>query len=385
MRLMHTHPRRLSLAALSVFALQFLPPLAGAAPSAQEQTLMTKVKVLWSANRQAIRTVQCDYFSDLNGANRHVRYARDGEMYYHASRVINHDGKFGIMSEVAWDGQRAANRHSFGLMNYGSSPENALTSSQTPDDIVGHFAERELGLVDDPENRCEFLGASETEYEGRPVVELRYKRVLDQDTVITRHGQDVGYWPVYQLRTDPGGGTIYELKDVKYARFESEGNELFYPVYAYRGAYGGTRYPQITKENGNHMTLVVDEKTLKINEPVPLSRFMITPWPSERVHEIDTDRWIERADPNWSAVGNVDFPWDKVAAGFEKAIAEQKSANAKVMAAAPRPQTAAATPLPKAAVATSGSLSEYLNLPLIAGVIFLAGSGYWFYRRRRAS
>jgi hypothetical protein len=312
------------------------------------------VKVLWSANRGAIKTVQCEYYDDLNGANTHVRYARDGEMYYHGSRVINYDGRFGIMSEVAWDGQRSANRHSFGLMNFASSPESALTSNQTPDDSVGHFAERALGLVDDPENRCEFLGASETEYEGRPVVELRYKRVLDQDTVIIRHGKDVGYWPVHLLRNAPGGGTFCEMKDVKYARFESQGNVLFYPVYAYRGVYFGARYPK-GKYADNHLTLVVDEKTLKVNEPIPLSRFTITPWPSEQVHDVNTDRWIEPTDPNWSAVGKVDFPWDKVAAGFEKAIAEQKAANAKVVAAAPRPQTAAnVAPARKAAPAPSG-------------------------------
>jgi hypothetical protein len=307
-------------------------------------------------------------------------------MYYHGSRVINPDGRFGIVHEAAWDGQRAANRHSFGMMNYGSSPDRAPTANPTADEIVSYFAERALGLVDDPENRCEFLGASETAYEGHPVVELRYRRVMDQNTVINRHGRDVGYWPVYELRTDPGGATTYELKDLKYARVESHGNVLFYPVYAFRGAYPGTRYPKEKYPDlvDNLMTLVVDEKTLKINQPIPVSRFTITPWPSERVYDWDTEHWTEPTDPSWSAVGKVDFPWDKVAAVYERMLAEQKAANEKVVAAAPRARTAA-PPAPRAAATSGGGLAEYLNVPMIGGLILLAGSGYWLYRRRRAA
>jgi hypothetical protein len=378
---MRTNRHRLLSGVLAACVLAFSGATALSAPSAHEQALMKRVAVLWKAGRQAIKTVQCEYDDGLNGANRHVRYARDGEMYYHGSRVTNYDGTFGFVVEVAWDAQRSACRPAYGRLNYGSHPDKARPANPTPDDTISYFAERALGLVDDPENRCEFLDASETEYEGHPVVELRYRRVLDQNTVINRHGKDVGYWPVYELRTDPGGATTYELKDLKYARIESQGNELFYPVHASMAAYGGTRYPDAT---GNHMTLAVDERTLKINQPIPLSRFMITPWPSERIYDWDTEHWTEPTDPDWSPVGKVDFPWDRLKGGFEKAKADIKAANAKVVAAAPRPRTAAA-PAPKAAVASPGSISDYLNVPLIGGLILLAGSGYWLYRRRRAA
>jgi LPXTG-motif cell wall-anchored protein len=73
-------------------------------------------------------------------------------------------------------------------------------------------------------------------------------------------------------------------------------------------------------------------------------------------------------------VGNVAFPWDVVAADFE--------ADAKARAEAPVSDRASGGVTPKRTSRT-GEIG-YLNPPVIAGLVILAGAGYWMCRRRRS-
>ncbi len=70
----------------------------------------------------------------------------------------------------------------------------------------------------------------------------------------------------------------------------------------------------------------VDPQFLKINQPIPPSRFRLTPWPSETVYDRDTREVTPAADPAWVEAGKVDFPFDVFADYYQRGVEKNAAA-----------------------------------------------------------
>jgi hypothetical protein len=120
-------------------------------------------------------------------------------------------------------------------------------------------------------------------------------------------------------------------------------------------------------------TCVVDKASLKVNQPIPPERFVLTPWPCEEVHDVDAKTVTPPADPNWSPVGRVSFPWDgwaPLAEKFETSQAYVGGRDAQGrMAIGPN--------------AEPERSRFWTSWPMIVSLLALAGAGLLAYRRRR--
>lgn len=156
-----------------------------------------------------------------------------------------------------------------------------------------------------------------------------------------------------------------EITDLRYATVESEGNELHYPVRFTEKGMGGAGH------GGNTESWRVDEATLKINMPIPRSRFVLEPWPDEEVYDLNKDKVIPAKDPSWSAVGKVGFPWDGFVGILE--VHEGKRERERV--------AAAGSPAPEAARPWAEAMGGWI---VLAGLAVVGGGGYVVYRQRHA-
>jgi hypothetical protein len=343
---------------------------AGAATPA-EQELLRRVADAYRASRNAVTSVECEYDHYLNDTRWHVRYARDGDLLYHAGVLIYESGKGGMPREIAWNGQWLYRRSSFKTMSVSSDRKRAQPSCPLPEQWDYDYLGPALGHVKSREQRYTFLGAGAVVHDDHRCIELRFAADWVQGTLTSRHAEDAGLLPVY-LRIDRGDGSlVYEMDQVRYARFGVGDDAVFHLVQA-SGSSGAPKH--VTESRGNRMKLVVDESSLRVNQPVSPQRFVLAPWPCEEVTLWETQEVRPPMDPNWSPVGNVAFPWDVVAADFE--------ADAKARAEAPVSDGASGGVTAKRRSRT-GEIG-YLNLPVISGLVILAGAGYWMYRRRRS-
>jgi hypothetical protein len=303
-----------------------------AAPVAGQE-LLRRVQTVYGQNRKAIRSVEYDYTFDLNGNIRKARYARDGGRYYQGSVWVL-DGGFGMAAECAWDGQRVHDRTTMGRLNRSTDRKRFSFYAPVPENRVDLFVTWALGFEAEllpnfsvkPNQKFRFLGGRTVEDEEHGTcIELEFTREWERGTMLTRHARRYAYAPVYWRTVEQNGDLETEMKDVRYATVQSDGNELHFPVRLTMLSYnpGG--------QVGNTSNFRVDEPTLKLNQPIARSRFVLEPWPNEDVYDWGSGKLTEGKDPRWSPVGNVDFPWD----GFVAAAARNDARHK------PRPAVAA--------------------------------------------
>lgn len=374
-RLIAAVPRSgFSLWLAALFCVGTNAPASGAAvPGAEGEDLLRTVQVMYGESRRAIRSVEYDFTYDLNGETRQARYARDGERLYIAGVWVLARGGYGMADEVGWDGQRVHHRKGYTRMNRSSDRDRFSVSTPLVETYVnlhvtwalGFEAELEPGFSVRPDQKYRFLHArTMRDEEHGACIELKFAATWKDATLISRHARRHNYAPVYyRFGTNDGAPAGEELTDVRYATIKSDGNELHYPVSMklWGAARGG---------GGNTQRWRVDESTLKVNQPIPRSRFAFEPWPNEDVYDFDNQKLTPAKDPKWSPVGNVGFPFADFLATYERnrTRSQERAEAAAASGAAPVP------------VPFMEGLGRWLALPALAAVF---GAGYFIYRQRR--
>lgn len=346
---------------LAPLALLVVGVSVSAAAAADGAEFLTRVKTLYGESRKTIRTVEYDFTNDANGNLRQGRYARDGERVYLAGVDIV-PGGLSMPNEMAWDGQRVHDRVFVNRLNRSTNKTQFKPTTSVPETYLNMYLAQALGFEPRADQRYHFVGARTVDDRKHgSCVQLEFAAEWFGGTFTSTHAREFNYAPVRWRLVGKDGTVATELIDVRYAKVESDGNELFYPVSLTILASGGADH------GGNTLVWRVDEATLKVNQPIPRSRFVLEPWPSEDVFNWDTKKMVRGKDPNWSPVGKVNFPWDD----FVRLSAGAKERVAAASGATPIP-AAARRPWPEAAGA-------WLAVP---GLAVLATGGYIIYRQR---
>lgn len=286
--------------------------------------LLRRVQTLYGQSRRAIRSVEYDYTFDMDGNLRKARFARDGDRYYQSGVWVLPGGGFSLAMECAWDGQRVYDRGSLGQLKRGTDRSRFKFSSHVPESTLNVLVTWALGFEDElhpnfrrkPKQKFRFLGGRMVEDEEHgSCVELKFKLEWKPATLVTRHARRYAYAPVYWGARSANNEPQTEMSEVAYATIQSDGNELYYPVRLTTRSYmGGGKVRNTSRYR-------VDETTLKVNQPIPRSQFVLEPWPNEDVYDIEANKRTKAKDPRWSPVGKVSFPWD----GFVEVAERNKS------------------------------------------------------------
>lgn len=291
-------------------------------PTAAERELFERVKTKYGQARAAIESVQYDYFLDMGQGPERAekgRFARAGKRMYHAADRV--------WGETSWDGRRAYTRHPMndqktrlnlrkGKKDF--QPHIPMFESSFDAHVfwaLGFDPELHPGFSGNPRPTYRLLAAREVDDPAHgECIELTYELVSDslRATHVMRHARRHGYAPVY-WRLDgrlfgkfapPEGKDEYRhmMTEVRFATPRAGESERHYPV----------DFTQMQFNPGGHVSrhrFWIDEATLKINEPIPRSRFVLKPWPNSDSYDFRTKQDIKATDPNWSPIGKVDFPW----------------------------------------------------------------------------
>jgi hypothetical protein len=235
---------------------------------------------------------------------RDCRYARSNDRLYHASIIRLPDGGLSMPMEIAWNGQRTFDRARLNYLAITRDEARARSTCPTPESAIDKYLEQAIGIKPLPNRQYHLLGSSSVTHDGFECVELRFDAMFCDGELICRHAKDRGYWPVYVRLTSAGGDVVYEMSDVEFAAVESEGNHLYFPIRLTQQVYPGATPPKKAT-----FQFEVDRSTLKVNQPIPASRFVLKPWPSERVGDLDTRQIAPARDLAWTPDERVGFPF----------------------------------------------------------------------------
>jgi hypothetical protein len=339
-------------------------------PTAEDADQLRLVKTLYGESLKAIKTIEFEYTSHFGENVRMARYARDGDRVYTSGIYVLPDGSLGMPHESAWDGQRVFTRPWLHYMSRSTDKHRFQEATPVPQQKANYCAGPALGLSGKTE-RYRFLRARKVEDEEHgSCIELEFFDREGGGQLLTRHARQYHYAPVYSCLTDKEGKVATEIKEMRYARVESDGNALFYPVALFIPGEGGSEAP-----GSGYQRFDVDEKTLKINQPIPRSRFVLEPWPSEKVYDWEKKKMTPAREPDWSPVGKVGFPWNDWARMLEENDRRKKKA---------APAASAGPALTGAVVVVVAPpwqerVGAWLALP---GIALVTGGGYLVYRRR---
>lgn len=285
-------------------------------PAAPGADLRDLVRERYLASRKAVETLQCDYTFKINNALlRQCRYRRSGDSLYHAGVDLLRGGGLGMPSEVAWDGKRAYRRIAVDQLVFSSRRGYIRPSCEVPEDGVGPYTNYGLNIGEVPSGKYTFLSARPAHFKDGDVVELKWSVNKETGapffTVTALHDPAQGYWPVAIDIVYPDGSRGYTMDEVRYTSIQSDGKQVFYPVHIVARA-------DPDRPNSNHMTYTVDEKTLQINKPIPIEQFQIATQPCDIVTELETGKTQPPTDREWSPVGKMGFPWDKLIVALQR-------------------------------------------------------------------
>lgn len=348
--------------------------LFAAEPASTGEDLLRLVKVLYGESRQAVRSVEYDYTFNLNGGVRRARYARDGERVYSAG-VWTSGEAFSMPGESAWDGQHVRERWTPGQMNRSVDKSRFKESTPSPEQELFLYPQYALGFAKFARGKFEFTRARYVEdVKHGTCVELEFDVAAAKGTLLCRHARRYGYAPVYwrfTFKDGPQREGSEEMSAERFATFESDGNEMYFPV-TISCVNGGTSPDGTPISSRRHYQ--VDEPTLKVNQPIPRSRFVLQPWPNEDVFDMEKGVVTYAKDPRWSPAGKVDFPW----ADFVALAERNKAKRMGTLAQTGGFGGDAALPEPAA------PWIERLGRPMVlAGLTVVIVSGLLVYRRFR--
>jgi beta-lactamase regulating signal transducer with metallopeptidase domain len=288
-------------------------------PTAAENELFERVKTAYGRALAAIGSAEYAYTLDMGSGPQLAHYARSGGRAYSAvDRVCR---------ESAWDGRRVYERVPWNedktrlLLRERKdefnpnlpTPEASLNMHVTW--ALGLDPELYPGFSGDPRPVYRFLHAREV---GDNVygdcVELTFDMTsaYGRGTMVMRHARRYDYSPVHRvLRTRLVPKLVPKGMTDRYTE------ELTGVAYATVGAGDAARHFPVELKlivgnpDGGHSTQHwrIDEATLKINRPIPRSRFVLKPWPNSVTYDFATNREAKPTDPDWSPIGKVGFPW----------------------------------------------------------------------------
>jgi hypothetical protein len=341
-----------------------VPRAAGA--EADGSDLLKRVQTVYGENRNAIQSVEFDFTADINGNLRRARYARDGEREYIAGIYVV-PGGLSMPKESAWDGQRVHDRPFLNRLNQSTDKERFVLSTPLPEKALNRTLVYALGFESRKDRKHRFLRAKTIETKRGSCIELEFAADWFGGLLVAHHAQRYNYAPVYWRLTGKDGKTVTEMVEADFATIQSDGNELYYPSRVTIVTLGGP------DQGGGRNSWRIDEATLKINKPIPRSRFVLEPWPCEDVFDWEKQRTTPAKDAGWSPVGKVAFPWDD----FTRLVEEANQKSPPVAARAGGPTTADVNLSARRPVVER--LGGWLVVP---GAAVVLASGYVIYRRR---
>jgi hypothetical protein len=267
---------------------------------------LKRVASIYQSNKTAVKSIEYDYEESINTWHYVARYAASGDKQYHAALRDTRGGGIIMPREVAWDGQRAYVRQLYGTLDVSNDQSNWRKSNPTPDEAVAGGFEVAAGLKKREGYSYVLVSSDEVEIDGRLCTRFVFREKSRNWTLTTTHAQDVGYWPILEELKEADGFVSDEISGVKYANRDATGATVYFPLAA-------TIVARKSETQTNVFKYEVHPETLKINAPIDDSRFVLNPWPSEKVRNLDTKRTTPARDAAWKPAGQVGFPFDRYA------------------------------------------------------------------------
>ena len=282
-------------------------------PSSQERPedreLYDEVRLFMKANLEAVRSISYDYVFDWGATRIDARYARDGAKLYQASIITGRDGTLSMPAENAWDGSRHYGRTRFMELRLSGDRNQFHVTAPVMHEQLLEYMNLALRLIEHP-RITEYRLKSARELEAGKYVELTFSFAPSGGELVTTHDREANCMPIGSRLSRADGTLVWDLSEVEYAEVTSGGNLIYIPKY-----FKGVTAPALsdkTRETTEHVYRL-DIDSLRVNEPIPHERFVLSAWPGEEVHDFDTGRWTRAADPEWNPAGKVGFPFDEFA------------------------------------------------------------------------
>jgi hypothetical protein len=325
------------------------------------EVLLKRVTTIYQANKDAINNVEFNYENSVNSLHYVARYARSGEKQYHAALRDTLRGGIIMPRELAFDGSLVYERERFGVLAESLDKARFKMSCPVPDEAVGAAFEAAAGIRKSMSWSYVFVSAKVLAYQGRAAIELVFRDDSHHVTFTSIHAQDVAYSPIARETRQDDGLVIGEMSSVRYAKRVSGGNEIYYPVFALMKA-------RKSEAEVNVESYTVDENSLHVNEPIPPSRFVLSPWPNEKVVNYEAKTSLPAKDATWQPAGRVSFPFDKYAMLLEARRSDADAAVARET-----------LPLPQ----RTSTLSRAGTWAIWGGIttLVLTAAGVWLRRR----
>lgn len=223
---------------------------------------------------------------------KNVNFGRMGEKFYSSETQRNLDTSEVTTRGVAFDGRFARSRDSLAwpnIMMIGQSDEARRVSPRPPQLIEPHSMQEMYDAV--AKKDLEIMSAEDVVVDGEHCIKIAFN-ILRTDVPGGRaefyYTRERGYWPILFKRYATDGRLLSEVTNVKLLKLTVGGNEIFYPSQGVWRVYGD-KNATVTQ------SLTLDEDSVKINEPIPDSKFTMTLKPDEMLY--DRELGIQLVDP----------------------------------------------------------------------------------------
>jgi hypothetical protein len=260
----------------------------------------------------------------------------------------------------------------------GTDVRRAAPSCPTPDTSLNSYLEEAYGFVDIDRAKYRFVAAREVDWDGNACIRVQFQALAYEGTLTIHHARDFGYWPVHVELIKGDGTVVYELSDVRFGVMERDGNRLYFPV-----RYVQRSYPQ---GKGNRLEFQVREGSLRINEPIPHTKFRLEQWPNEKLGDLDANTVTPAKDQQWKPDSRLTFPFDVFEEALQKARGSQESKQLNSAAHGIDARSTTGIQTSPAVPSDAGSSAATLLTSSLVGVgMLLIGGGAWSHLRRRRS
>jgi hypothetical protein len=246
------------------------------------------IAALRSGSAQAIETLQMQYSLDFNRQTErgsitdlHATfiYAAKGAKRYQSERFSpTHAG------EKAFDGLefRSRTRPNTLVIHKPAVDEtllgelpSELIEPELPERLAQGISDKRFALL---EEKRENLGS-------HACLKLTFDAKLSGKKLAIWYDLGRGGWPIQRTVTEPNGAMVDEVREVQLEKIIVDGNELYFPAHGMRVWY------QASKEIRRN-TCEVLPGTLKVNQPIADSLFVLQPKPNEKVFDYAAKKFL---------------------------------------------------------------------------------------------
>jgi hypothetical protein len=273
------------------------------APTPAEEELLRQVIDAYAAQLKATRTIEFRYTLTYSDGRRECDYARDGEKYRHRHIHIGREGTVAMPHDVSWDGGRAYYRMSVDRLGVSRESDYFRKAAALPDEELNTYPAQAYGWESSRGAQYAFRSAREVEFDGLDCIELKFDIFgrRRNETLIIRHAREYGYWPVHVWRARPGALPAYEMVAMRFGRSIEDGMAAYYPLHVESCSFN--------RRGNSRSVFVVNEATLRINQPIEPSRFRIPIFTWDAVWDFDTGQRTEPKAPTAVPDARVGFPF----------------------------------------------------------------------------